>query len=417
MSYKIRLTFAIVFLILCILGFAGLFYPAYVLNIQFAPLMQRVFVDFSFVALILLVFVLVLTLFRGRIYCSTLCPLGILQECAGFILKKNNKPQKNLFYKYFILAAVFGALSGGTAVLLMYFDPYTLFGSILSVSIVGIVAFLLILIIIFFKNRFFCANLCPVGALLGIISRFSVNKIHIKKDSCTSCGLCEKKCQSGCINSAEKTIDNETCIKCLKCLDICPKSSLKYSTVPLKFNPKRRDFIAALSAVTLFGIFAKVGAKIGSKKAGELQDVILPPGAISEARFINKCTNCNLCVVNCPQKVIKKADAKFGAVRIDYSDGFCQFDCNKCAKICPTGAIKRLNLEEKQKTRIASAVINKSKCEQCKKCIDSCPVKAIVLVGNQPKVNTEKCIGCALCKVNCENSAIEIHATLNQKMV
>ena len=84
--------------------------------------------------------------------------------------------------------------------------------------------------------------------------------------------------------------------------------------------------------------------------------------AIDEA---NRCLNCNLCVQNCPMQIIKKADGDYPAVHIDYTDGFCDYDCRKCSEICPSGAIKRLTLAEKQKTQIGLAVINENTCIKC----------------------------------------------------
>lgn len=139
----------------------------------------------------MLIMVVVTALF-GKFYCSTLCPFGFLQEALALIFKRKNKAIKNYPTKYFIMALTFGALTGGSAVALRHLEPYSLFGSAITVSILGIVATLLVLAIVFFKNRFFCTNICPVGALLGLVSKFSLNKININQDKCLSCGMCEK---------------------------------------------------------------------------------------------------------------------------------------------------------------------------------------------------------------------------------
>lgn len=419
--YKPRIIISSIVLILSILAILGIFYPLKILDIQLAALLQRVIVDFSIIAVLLFLSVLILTLLFGRLYCSTLCPFGILQEAAeemaSLAVKKKNKFQKNLPAKYFIAAIVFGALVGGTALFLRYFEPYTFFASAFTLSSLGVIAVLVVLAIVFWRSRFFCTNLCPVGTALGLISKFSVNKIYIEEDKCTTCGMCERKCPAGSINSKEKIVDNETCIKCLKCLHACPKEGLCYGAKPVKFDPRRRDFIHGASAIALFGIMAKVGFDLKEKIAEKIHDVILPPGAISEEKFINKCLNCNLCVTNCPQKIIKKANKDFGAVHIDYSGGFCEFDCNKCAQVCPTGAIKRIGLEEKQKTRIASAVVKKDACKGCKVCVNACLLKAIATVEGKSFVDVEKCIGCGICKKKCANNAIAIYSVKEQKVL
>ena len=104
-----------------------------------------------------------------------------------------------------------------------------------------------------------------------------------------------------------------------------------------------------------------------------------PPGAQSDERFINTCYNCNLCVQNCPNKIITKADDDFGAVHIDYSKGYCEKNCNKCSQVCPYGAIKRT-------------------------------VQGII-------IDSSKCIGCAKCKVSCKFDAIEIFAIKKQSLI
>ena len=418
-AYKIRLIFASIIFVFAMLGISGVS-SACLFDIQFALLLQRVFVNFSIIVLILFLVLIFITLDSGRIYCSMFCPYGFLQEFAALILyKKKNKAQKNYPVKYFIAAITFGALAGGSVVILRYIEPYTYFGSLMTGTILGITAFLLTLMIVFFKNRYFCTNICPVGAILGLLSKFSFNKIYIA-DGCVSCGQCEKNCPSGCINSKEKIVDNETCVRCLKCLDVCPKKTIKFGRKAVKFNPKRRDFVIGAAALAVFGAFVKAGIVIKDKAAGKFKDIILPPGAVKDEDIINRCFNCNLCVANCPNKIITKADGDFPVVHIDYDkgEGYCKSDCSKCGEVCPSGAIKRLKLEDKQKTRIAMAMINNDKCNRCGLCAESCPYGAIIKLEGQGMVlNASKCIGCGKCRTVCNFGAIEIFAVKEQKMI
>lgn len=182
-SYKIRFSIAIAVFVLAIAAFVGL-YPIKLLDLQFAPILQRVFVDFSFAALAILLAILVITALFGRFYCSTICPFGIFQEIVAALFKRKTKYTPNYPVKYFIAAITFGILAGGSAVALRFIEPYTLFGSAISLSALGIIAILAVLAIVFFKNRFFCTNICPVGVLLGLISKFSLNKIRINQSAC-----------------------------------------------------------------------------------------------------------------------------------------------------------------------------------------------------------------------------------------
>lgn len=420
LPYKIRLTIAGIVLILSALAVWGL--VRYPLDTQFAALFQRTVFDFSFAAVIILSGIILLTVLFGRFYCSVLCPFGILQEFAALIFRKKNRPIGNYKFKYFIAALTFGALIGGTALLIRYIDPYTIFGSAVSLSLFGLLAAFAVIFLVFFKNRFFCTNICPVGAVLGLLSKISPNKIYINKNDCVSCGLCEKACPAGCINSKEKQVDNETCLKCLKCLGGCRKDAIKYGIKPkeeLKFNFKRREFLKLASVFVLFGIAVKAGAEIAANTAKKFRDIILPPGAKDENRMFNKCLNCNLCVENCPNKIIAKADKDFGTVHLNYNmgKGFCDYNCNKCSEVCPSGAIKKIPLEEKKKTRIGMAMIT-DRCNKCGICIYECPAGAISKnKDGQTVIDGSKCIGCGKCKNSCPNNAIEIFAVREQVVV
>lgn len=422
-AYKIRLSAAIIVFILIILGFTCKFYPVKVLDLQLAPVLQRVFIDFSAFAIVILIGIIAVTALFGRIYCSAICPFGILQDLAGLIFRRKNKFTPNYPVKYFVAALTFGALAGGSAVVLRYIEPYTILGSAITVTVLSLITTVAVLVLMFFKNRFFCTNICPVGALLGLISKFSLNKIYINQSLCVSCGMCEKNCSSGCINSKEKSIDNETCVKCLKCLSVCPKGGIKFGKEQkvkseVKFSLKRRQLIIGTAVVALFGGMVKAGMVLKDKVVEKIKDIILPAGAESKERFLNKCFNCNLCVANCPSKILVKADESFGAVHIDYSKGFCKYDCAKCGEVCPTGAIKRLKLEEKQKTRIAMAMIIEDKCNHCGACASICPRGAIIKQdGKAPVLNAQKCIGCGACKSTCWHEAIELFPIKEQRSI
>lgn len=421
--YTIRLIIAGIVGILSILAICGIFYPVKFLDIQFTALLQRVIFDYSLIALGLFIGVILVTFLFGRFYCSMICPFGILQEFAALLFRRKKLPQKNYKLKYVIAALTFGALFGGSALLIRYADPYTVFGSAISFSVFGIIFTLAVLALVFFKNRFFCTNICPVGAVLGLISRISVNKIYMDKNKCVSCGMCARNCPSGCIDHKEKTVDNETCVKCLKCVSTCRMGAMAYGIKPkedVKFNIKRREFIWAAAALVVLGGAVKAGMELGDKFAKKIRDIILPPGAGETQRMANKCLNCNLCIENCPNKILSKSNEKFPAVHIDYSkgEGYCKYDCNECSKVCPSGAIKKISLEEKQKTRIAMAMVKTDKCNSCGVCTFDCPVGAITKKDGEPAVvDGSKCIGCGKCKQSCKFDAIEIFAVNNQTMI
>ena len=421
-AYKLRLLVASIILFIALIAFFGL-YPIRLLDIQIAPLAQRVASDFSKFAIMSLCVLLMFTIFFGRFYCSALCPFGIVQELAILIYNKlkgkklpNIEYIKKTPYKYFISALTFGALIGGSALFIRYIDPYTLFGSWVTLTKYGIIVGSIIVVLVFFKNRFFCTSICPIGALLGLLSKFAPFKIYIK-DECIQCGMCSRYCQSKCIDKDNKTVDNENCIKCLKCTSVCPKGAIKYGLYhnKSKFDISKRKALISTGAFTLFIGSIAIGVKFSKDLYSKFKNIILPAGAKDSQRMANKCLNCNLCINICPNKILKKADSNYPAIHIDYTQGehYCKYDCNKCSEACLSGAIRKITLKEKQNTRIAMAAIN-NHCIGCQKCINKCPKGAITLDGEAARIDGSVCIGCGACKAICPMGAIDIYSINKQ---
>ncbi len=418
--YKVRIFISSVIIILSLLAFFGVFYGVKVFDIQLAALVQRTITDFTWVALFLLALILILTFVFGRFYCSVICPLGIIQELVSFLSREKNTALKiNAPIKYYIAAVFFGCIIGGSVIFARYIDPYTIFGSGITLSKIGIILLFVVLLVALTKRRFFCTNICPVGAVLGSISKCSYNKIYINTEKCVSCGMCEKSCQSGCINVEDKSVENETCIKCLKCFSTCKKGAIQYGKRPVKFSIKRRELIIAASTLIVFGGAIKTGLELSKNFVKKVADIILPAGAGEPNRMTNKCLNCNLCIENCPNKILTKANNDFSAVHIDYTKGkgYCKYNCKKCSEVCPSGAIKKITLEEKQHTRIAMAIINEEKCKQCGACAIDCPAGAIAQIDGKIVLDGTKCIGCARCTKSCQFDAIEIFAVNEQRRI
>jgi polyferredoxin len=415
--YRIRVVVAVIIGVLSVLALVGVCYPVKIFDVQFGALIAKLFAGFSPAALVLLGALLIITLLFGRIYCSTICPMGLAQEFVGIFKKKTSGQQKNLWYKYIIAAIFFGMLVGGTAYYYRMAEPYTYFGAMLTLGCASILAFLVLALVIF-KDRFFCTNICPIGTVLGLIAKCSLNKIYIK-NTCISCGACERACPSGCINFKEKKVINETCVKCLKCLNVCPNGSVGYGKTAYEkapFSAKRRAIILGVSTAAVFGAAAKTGSVIKKALNKKFSDVILPPGAISEERFLNACLNCNLCVKVCPERVIKKADSKYCAVQLDYSKNYCRFECNKCNEVCPAGALKKISLEEKQKLRLAMIEPPLEVFDGFEKCVNICPTKALRLNDGKPVFEPLLCVGCGAC-VATSGGRIKIYAAAQQKRI
>lgn len=417
----VRGSIAVVIGILALLAFSGLFYPIKLFDVQITAILQRLLVDFSFIVVVLLGGLILLTLVLGRIYCSTLCPLGLAQELLMLIFRRKVAVQPNRPYKYFLAAIVFGSLIGGTAFLVRLIDPYTVFGSLASGAGFGLIFMVVLGVLVWYKGRFFCANICPVGAVLGLISKKAVNQIYMEKECCISCGLCAAKCPTGSIDFKNKKVDNETCIKCFRCLSGCRRGGLHFGREKkdaVSFSPLRRKLLLSGAVVGVFALAARGGIELAKGIAAKVKNVIVPAGGTGAEEFANRCLNCNLCVENCPMKVLKKADEDYPAVHIDYRESFCDYNCNKCSQICPSGAIKRLSLAEKQKTKIGLAAVDNEICIKCGLCVGKCPRQIIKREdGGYPEINKEECIGCGVCQNVCPVKAITVSALEVQKIL
>ena len=215
--YITRLITAVIFFILTILAFIEIGYGIKILHLE--ALSAKLLLVFLAIAVII-------TFIFGRIGCSLICPFGIFQDLLCQFRHETSEYRKSYIYKYIILAVTTGVFIFGIKYIKGYMENFAGFGKGFTI---GLVLFLIGLgILTVFKHRFFCTDICPCGALLGLISKFSLFRIKINKDECMYCGTCERNCPSGCIDVNNDYINNETCVKCLKCLAVCPKNATSY---------------------------------------------------------------------------------------------------------------------------------------------------------------------------------------------
>ena len=414
--------------VLSILGFSGKYYGIQIFDIQFVALVQNAFLNTTLYMVMLLLVLMAITVIFGRVYCSMLCPLGIFQEILMLLfaplkkLLKMSTPyvQKHYVFSYVLAAVCFGGLLGGTVIILRHFDPYSIFGNAVSLGIYGLVFVALLTILVFFKNRFFFFFFCPVGALLGWVSRCSLFKIRINSMECVGCAKCAQKCPTGSIDFKNGTVNNETCIKCFNCLGVCHRYALTYGLKKddVSFDMGRRQFLVRGGAFILLILAFKSGLMYTRRVGQKFKNMLLPAGSGNVKDFANHCLNCNLCVKNCPMKIIKKANAEFPVVHLDYSHNHCDYNCHRCSEICPSGAIKPLTLAQKQRTKLGTAKIDTDICVKCGLCVLECPRKIIRRAkGAQPVVAENDCIGCGACQNVCPVEAIKVEAVSEQRML
>ena len=304
-------------------------------------------------------------------------------------------------------------------------------GVTLMVAIVTLAA----LFVLAYKNgRTYCNTICPVGTVLGFLSRFSYLKPVIDTSKCNGCGLCAKNCKASCIDSKNHAIDYSRCVVCLDCIDKCRQGAIKYvpRSKAQQATPSgattdkgRRAFIATsamvagASAVKAQKLKMDGGfATIEDKKIPKRETPITPPGSLSAKNMAQHCTACQLCVSVCPNQVLRPSSGltNFMQPETSYERGYCRPECTKCSEVCPTGAIKPITKEEKTAIQIGHAVWIADNCivntdgQKCGNCARHCPTGAIQMVPKDPNdkkslqipvVNTERCIGCGACENLC----------------
>jgi len=290
------------------------------------------------------------------------------------------------------------------------------------------VLFLTVLGLNLVEKRFWCRYLCPLGALLGLLSRFSLLKRSVS-EGCTECGACAGVCQGAAEPDVKGKWKDAECYYCWNCDDICPNNAVSFGFAGKKITPamdlgRRRLVVSALS-----GIAAVPLLRITPLGMANAKDPILlrPPGSLEEKEFLARCVKCGecmkVCITNGLQPTLMEAGLEgIWSPTLVPRIGYCEFRCTLCGQVCPTGAIKKLTFKEKAKVKIGLAFIEKGRClpwahaTPCIMCEEVCPTpkKAIwfekaqvrdrkgkVITLQQPRVDLELCIGCGICEAKC----------------
>ncbi len=417
-----------------------------------------------------LVVLVLLTLLLGRVYCSVLCPLGVLQDIVSHVRGWFGKKQRRRFsYRkpltwlrvgflaIFALLVIFGLVRFASVI-----EPYSEFGRIMSslvkplyvdannliaasqdadsytfyhvdyyvsatMVIIAVVTLLVVGGMAWIDGRIYCNTVCPVGTILGYLSRYSWLKPVIDESKCVKCGLCAKECKASCIDSKEGKIDYTRCVACMDCIGNCNTGAISYShrSKSRNVDGDRRKFLT-VSALLAGSAVAHAQEKtvdgglatIIDKKKPVRRTRITPPGSRSHDNFTKHCTACQLCITNCPNNVLRPSGelSTFMQPEVSYERGYCRPECTDCSSVCPAGAILPIDKAEKSSVQVGHAVWIRENClpategVACGNCARHCPVGAITMIpsvaGDEnsplvPAVNTERCIGCGACENLC----------------
>lgn len=420
MLRKIRIALAslcFVLITLLFLDFTGTLHTwfGWLAKIQFLPAVLALNLG-------VVVFLILLTLLFGRVYCSVICPLGVMQDIFAWFGRKSKKnrytysPAKSVL-RYTVLGIFVVALIAGVGSVVALLAPYSSYGRIaqnllapfwawgnnlfayiaeradsyafyekevwfksLPTFIIALVTVVCLAILAWRNGRTYCNTICPVGTVLGFFSRFSWMKPVIDTDKCVNCGLCGRNCKAACIDTKNHTIDYSRCVSCMDCLEKCHTHAIRYGRMkkaePVTSESKtvdtsRRTFLtgvgvlAATAAVQAQEKTVDGGlAAITDKKIPDRATPIVPPGAQSLRHMAQHCTGCQLCVSVCPNDVLRPSTKLTTLMQPEasYERGYCRPECVKCSEVCPAGAILKITPADKSAIQIGHAVWVKDNC-------------------------------------------------------
>lgn len=435
--------------------------------------------------------VVILTVLVGRFFCGWICPLGACLDGADWLFfrrsrsfrrrdssvgRKNPIAWRNVKY-YLLFGIVFASLLGSQFA--YFLDPITLITRAFTFVFFPIVQlglnllgdaggvsskvarlasgalfprdvqyffrlnFLAALVLIgivslnSIARRYWCRNLCPLGALLALISKFAIIRRQVG-GRCNNCARCISDCRMGAIYENPREYQATECIYCYDCTRSCPTlatriiPSIKSDGYRSKIDIRRRHVLQALGSGAALALLSRTNVAAKPSRVGNVKTssefLIRPPGALPEDEFVNRCIRCSACMKVCPTGGLQPAitEAGFAGLwtpvlvpRI----GECTQNCNLCSQVCSSQAIQPFEIPEKSYIYIGRAVIDRSQCiawnsdRKCLVCDEHCSYHAVywrdVDGVRRPFVDEYKCVGCGICENACPiqpHSAIRVYS-------
>lgn len=447
-----------------------------------------------------------LTLVFGRVFCGWICPFGTLHHFFAWIfpsrygegksrIEANKTSPVRQRLKYYLLYASLGAAAAGSAIGGLL-DPICVSVRAIGLAVIPATQYIanvgstaagssdvpllqrssdrvadfmattvwqskqfyfheawfigILLVAVLFLNRFiprfWCRVLCPLGALLGVFSRWALFGMEKDHSKCTDCDLCLVHCQGADSPQGGVKWRQDECHMCLNCEAACPEDVIKFRFLPGrksrvgKPDTRRRTVVAATAAGAALMPLARAADALD---ANYNDRVIRPPGSVDEKEFLERCIRCAECMKVCPNNALHPAFFEAGIEglwtpilipRI----GYCEHSCVLCGDVCPTGAIQKISEEQKmgidqKPISIGTAFYDRGRClpwsmaTPCIVCEEFCPTspKAIwveevdvpkresvpakdgaepamtTVHVQRPLVDPSLCIGCGACEKVC----------------
>ncbi|MCF0243585.1 MAG: 4Fe-4S binding protein [Bacteroidaceae bacterium] len=365
-----------------------------------------------------------LTLMFGRIYCSIICPLGIMQDSVAWLHRKIGKKhytyskEKKILRTVMFILFLAGCITAGMSTVVSLLEPYSIYGRTVStllqplyifannglaaiaermdsymfysrevyatsaVLIAAVAIHIIIICVLAWRGgRTYCNTICPVGTILGFISPFSVIHVKFDKDKCKDCGKCVKSCKASCIDLKNHRVDESRCVMCGDCIEECgfDAISLGYHKINKKGSNtadssegmSRRAFLVGTALATSTAALAEAKikvdgglAKIEGKQLPKRNTPITPPGSLSADNLARNCTACQLCINECPNNVLRPSTdlETFMQPVVGFDHGYCRIECNRCSEVCPTSAIRPISKEARTAIQVGHAVVIKKNC-------------------------------------------------------
>jgi polyferredoxin len=343
-------------------------------------------------------------------------PLPFLTRFYAFFLYPLFITSINLLLD--LLRPLFDSLGWIDIAHLHYTQPVFYMTFITSLIFAGIIALSRL------APRFWCRYLCPLGALLSLLSPLGLFKRRVSSE-CNECLKCQKACPMGAVSQDPKKTILPECIQCRTCAGVCPKEAISF---PAFSSARREATLGGEYAGTAFSrrgfLYSFAGGLSVAFLAGRTpstplqgkHQLIRPPGAVPESEFLRTCIRCGECMKSCLTNTLQPCFWESGlpglwTPKMDLRFAPCEQNCNVCGKICPTQAIRSLSLEERTHARVGTAVLRKELClvwaqdKLCLICDEICPYNAIVFRTvegyRRPVVIASRCNGCGFCEQRC----------------